>query len=172
MFWLGSCTVDLPREGKMPSLYVPNSPLAILPQTLKELAVYACEGSDIWHARLREFLDVFYTTPTKDKFATLKDEPPLAANAYFDAYMGATAEYLAYEYKIEIPRWAFAKERFLRKPVFPCGLDGMKTYLLCSTPSSFERRMIFTGEQPLYRPLRDYRSSFVTYEEGQNYGPN
>ena len=146
-----------------------SSPLTWLPQTLKEIAAHAGKDSPYWHARLREFLDVFYTTVWEEKLSLIQEEPPLTGNVYFDAYMAAAAETLAYEYDLGYPRWIFAEERFLRRPYFPDGFDGMKAYFFVNTPSSFNRRMLFVGEQTLYRPLKTIRATTIEYQSGGDY---
>ena len=115
----------------------------------------------------RVFLDVFYSAAQYDKQAMIDEEPPLTGDAYFNAFVAGMAEYLAWGYGLTIPVWSWNDPaRFLRKPVFPCKLEKMKAYLLASTPSAFRRRLIFTGDNPLYRPLKDHKNS-LHHEVGQ-----
>jgi hypothetical protein len=91
----------------------------------------------------------------------IDDEPPLTDDEYFNAFVGGMAEHLAAGYGLAMPEWSWSKARFLRRPVFPCKLEKMKAYLLSSTPSAFRRRLIFIGDNPLYRPLKDHRNTLL-----------
>lgn len=125
------------------------------PRSLKEVAVWGGElgGMDGF---LREFLDEFYVEPdTGVRTAMLEDEPPLGVDVRTNAYLAAVAEHLALKNHIEVPAWAGEKERFLKRPFFPCGLESLKATLLVESPVAFRRRMIFVGADPLYRPRRD-----------------
>jgi len=126
-----------------------------LPQSLRQVAEYVHSDCG-WRYALRCFLDVFYMMPYENKQTMLDEVPPITEDILFNAYSAACAEYLAWEYRLHIPDWTCAPTRFLREPHFPRGLSGTKKYLLATTPSSFERRMIFTGANPLYRPRKDY----------------
>jgi hypothetical protein len=133
----------------------------MLPKTLRELALYVQETFG-WEPASRAFLDVFYSAAPDVRQTMIADEPLLTSNAYFDAYVAGMAEYLAGGYGLAVPVWSWNnRERFLRKPVFPCKLEQMKAYLLSSTPSAFRRRLIFTGDNPLYRPLKDHNNSLL-----------
>lgn len=135
--------------------------MKILPKTLCELASYVQEA-DGWSHASRAFLDAFYSSRKDARQAMIDDEPPLTGDLYFDAYVAGMAELLACDYGLATPEWSWSNRvRFLRKPVFPSKLEKMKAYLLSSTPSAFRRRLIFTGDAPLYRPLKDHTNSLV-----------
>jgi hypothetical protein len=107
-------------------------------------------------AYLREFLDEFYIAQdTVTRAGMLAQEPPLEGHARHDAYYAAVAEHLARRYALPIPEWTNQRERFLKHPFFPCGLESLKATLLKESPAAFRRRMIFVGADPLYRPRRD-----------------
>ena len=133
----------------------------MLPKTLRELAPYVQETYG-WAPAARAFLDIFYSAVQDARQAMIVDEPLLTKHVYFDAYVAGMAEYLASAYGLAVPVWSWnTHDRFLRKPVFPCKLEQMKAYLLASTPSAFRRRLIFTGDNPLYRPLKDHNNSLL-----------
>jgi hypothetical protein len=131
----------------------------MLPKSLRAIASYVQETED-WTPASRAFLDAFYSVAQDEKQAMIDDEPPLTSNEYFNAFVAGMAEYLAWSYGLAIPAWSWNdRTRFLRKPVFPCKLEKMKAYLLSSTPSAFRRRLIFVGDNPLYRPLKEHNNS-------------
>jgi len=135
----------------MPSLYVP--------ETLREL-VACIDNPEGRHPALRCFLDAFYIASKEDKQIKISEEPPLTENEYFNAYLAAVAEHLAWDYALKTPSWCFQKNRFLRSPIFTNKLEGTKGILFVDSPSAFRRRMIFTGHDPLSRPLKYGKTLF------------
>jgi hypothetical protein len=133
------------------------------PQSLIELVPFA-GNVEQWQGGLRNFLDAFYYAPQENRCSMIEQEPPCTDSAYFNAYMAGVAEYLAREYGLPIPEWVHDTARFMHTPKFPCELEGMKAYLLSSTPSAFNRRMIFTGDNPLTRPSKFFTNSFLKKE--------
>lgn len=125
------------------------------PHSLREVALWGHELGGI-DGFLREFLDQFYVERDETaRAAMLLEEPPLGANERANAYLAAVAEHLALRNQLVVPEWTAHKARFLRRPFFPCGLESLKATLLVDSPTSFRRRMIFVGDDPLYRPRRD-----------------
>ena len=121
------------------------------PKSLKEVARLARRGGE-FHARLREFLDTFYSVPTTRR-AAIAEEPAPTGDAIQDVYLAAAAEHLALSYGLPIPAWVHGSGRFLRDAHF-AGPDGMKAILLAESPASFRRRMLFVDFDPLSRPRR------------------
>jgi len=122
------------------------------PATLAEAAARGLtEGRR--DAMIREFCDEFYKAGLKDRGAMLAEEPAIQGGEA-DAYYAAVAEHLALQNGLHVPRWALEKERFLRKPFFPAGLESLKSTMLVESPLAFRRRMIFVGANPLARPAR------------------
>jgi len=121
------------------------------PRSLAEVARTAKRDGDV-HARLREFLDHFYTHPHERK-QMIAEEPALAIDPVANAFLAATAEHLALRYRLPVPRWVLKPERFLHEAHFG-GAEGMKAMLLVESPSAFRRRMIFVDYDPLRRPSR------------------
>lgn len=121
------------------------------PRSLAEV-VSAAEREGDLYARLREFLDAFYST-AMDRAGSLAECPPPTGNAVQDAYLAACAEYLAVVYRLPVPNWAAQPSRFLDAPVF-FGPDGMRAIYLVESPIAFRRRNLFVSYDPLARPRR------------------
>lgn len=124
------------------------------PRTLREAAIW---GATLGRrdAFLREFCDEFYGGDARTRAAMLAEEPPLSpVDKRANAYYAAVAEHLALRHGLPVPDWALARERFLRAPYFPSGLDSLKATLLVESPPAFRRRMIFVGADALSRPRR------------------
>src|SRR3954471_16158931 len=99
-------------------------PIAPRVSSLAEVALHS-DGPTNFSLALRDFVDGFYEDPAAEK---LTDEPAdlscvLADDGYANAYLAATAEYLANRYHLTIPRWSQQPSRVLANPVF-----AMKTY--------------------------------------------
>ena len=125
------------------------------PHSLKEVAQWGHELGGV-DSFLREFLDEFYVEHDETaRTAMLQEEPPLGADDRANAYLAAVAEHLALRNHLLVPGWTGHKARFLRHPFFPCGLESLKATLLVESPTAFRRRMIFVGNDPLFRPRRD-----------------
>ncbi len=125
------------------------------PGSLREAAVWGVmlERRD---AMIREFCDEFYKANDSTRASMLEEEPPLVpGDERANAYYAAVAEHLALTFRLPVPEWALAHERFLRKPFFPVGLESLKATLLVESPPAFRRRMIFVGGDPLSRPSRE-----------------
>ena len=67
-----------------------------------------------------------------------------------DAYLAATAEWLAWKYKLSPPRWAFI-DRSLRRPWFASSLSSLRALLLLESPAPFRSRNLFVSENALSR---------------------
>ena len=87
----------------------------MIPKTLAEVAELAGQGES-FDLCLRNFLDGFYAKPNAAAFSA---EPPTLTSripqlgAIEDAYLAATAEWLAWRYDFTPPAWAFASSRFV-----------------------------------------------------------
>ena len=130
------------------------------PQSISELPKFL-EFMDDWHAAVRVFLDAFYMATQETRQTMIDDEPIMTGNDHFNAFLGGMAEQLSLDYDLKCPGWSWNRARFLRSPIFPCKLEMMKAYLLASTPMAFKRRFIFTGDDPLSRPLKYFENSLI-----------
>lgn len=68
-----------------------------------------------------------------------------------DAYLAATAEWLAWKFNLQPPRWAFDDSRSLRRPWFASPLGSMRALLLLESPAVFRSRNLFVSENALSR---------------------
>ena len=103
---------------------------------------------------LGDFLDAFYRTPSP---ALLTDEPPLMeeeSGAAVNAYLAGVAEHLAREYGLDIPAWAFGRQRYLRRPKFGNASVALRATLLLESPPAFRSRNIFITANALERASR------------------
>ena len=122
------------------------------PQTIADVAQRSREQMASFDQHLAEFLDEFYLHPDHRQKRLLPEPGPLSAVA--DAYLAATAEYLADCYGLTTPPWCYQPKRFLETPHFSGGLENMKAMLLAESPLAFRRRMIFVSEDALDRASR------------------
>lgn len=125
----------------------------MIPKTLAEVARLAADGES-FDLCLRNFLDGFFAAPTR---TALEAEPETLAaklpqhGAVEDAYLAATAEWLAWKFDLPPPRWAFAPARSLRRPWFASQLAALRGLLLRESPAPFRSRNLFVSENALSR---------------------
>lgn len=125
----------------------------MIPKTLAEVAEISSQGESFDFC-LRNFLDGFYAHPDP---AALKQEPlmlePLDSKngAIKDAYLAATAEWLAWRFDLPTPQWAFAESRSLHRPWFASTLAALRAVLLWESPAPFRSRNLFVSENALSR---------------------
>ena len=125
----------------------------MIPKNLAEVARLAAAGESV-DLCLRNFLDGFLARPTEAALANepekLADKLP-ALGAVEDAYLAATAEWLAWRFDLPPPRWAFAPARSLRRPWFASQLASRRGLLLMESPAPFRSRNLFVSENALSR---------------------
>jgi hypothetical protein len=125
----------------------------MIPKTLAEVAKLTAEGEP-FDLCLKNFLDGFYARPKVD---ALEPEPmALAARDpakgdIKDAYLAATAEWLAWKYDFQPPAWAFNPSRWLHRPWFASTLESLRAVLLWESPAPFRSRNLFVSENALSR---------------------
>jgi len=125
----------------------------MIPKTLAEVAELAAQGES-FDLCLRNFLDGFYAEPNA---AALKAEPASLASkipqlgVIEDAYLAATAEWLAWRYNMAAPTWAFGSSRSLHRPWFASTLKSLRVVLLWESPAPFRSRNLFVSENALSR---------------------
>jgi hypothetical protein len=123
------------------------------PQTLAEVAALAARGESFDFC-LKNFLDGFYPRPVP---VALAIEPELLAKelpdigSVADAYLAATAEWLAWKFDLPPPPWAFNPARSLRRPWFASQLSALRAVLLLESPAAFRSRNLFVSENALTR---------------------
>lgn len=120
------------------------------PHTLHEVSVRVHDGEQAFDPALLEFLDHFYAN-REHREASLHAQP-VPLDDLRDAYLGATAEYLASRYGLDVPAWAETYGMALRRPFFAGELESLKALLTVESPTAFRRRMLFVGKNALDRP--------------------
>ena len=122
------------------------------PGTLADVSRRVLAEQQAFDPAVREFLDEFYSHPSRRQ-ASLCEEPALIEDVK-DAYLAATAEYLASRYGLEMPVWVEAHGRPLKRAFFTGGLESLKAILTVESPAAFRRRLLFVGKDALDRPRR------------------
>jgi hypothetical protein len=101
----------------------------------------------------RDFLDGFYEAPSDGR---LRGEPAdlraaLQDGGYADAYLAATAEYLARCFNLTVPRWSLNPARIADEPRFAMKTHEGRMFLLLESPPEFRARNIFISADALTR---------------------
>ena len=122
------------------------------PQTLAEVATQTRAGESFDFV-LRNFLDEFEAWPGPQR---LIEEPARLAGVVangerHDAFLAATAETLAARHGFEVPGWAWAEGRKLRRPWFALPWSGLRAILLLESPAAFRSRNLFVSANALVR---------------------
>jgi hypothetical protein len=122
------------------------------PTTLKA-GVEASKDFDAFTWMLPNFLDGFYHQPDS---ALLEEEPPLVTGRMeqgevIDAYVAATAETLARQFRFPVPKWVFGAGRICEEPFFTMHTPAGRAFVLAYTPAAFKNRQLFVGVEPLSR---------------------
>lgn len=125
----------------------------MIPKTLAQVSELTARGEP-FDLCLKNFLDGFYTRPDAE---ALRTEPPRLAEKKTrfgqieDAYLAATAEWLAWKFNLPPPPWIFDETRALRRPWFASSLSALRAVLLIESPAPFRSRNLFVSENALTR---------------------
>ena len=122
-------------------------------ENLVELRDALARGGEPFAISLGNFLDQFYASPSA---GALSAEPAPLAGAvengdYYDAFLAATAEYLATEYGLAVPAWAGGRSRFLPEPRVTVRNPKLRDLLLSECPAPFKRRGVIVSRDALLR---------------------
>ncbi len=124
------------------------------PNTLAE-AVKRIQSGEPRDEALAEFVDSFSLAADADaRYATIDQEPARTSDDRLNALVGAIAEYLAKQYRLQrVPQWVSTSWRRLDEPWFTTSSTdpAMQEYLAFASPAEFRSRNIFTEERPLRR---------------------
>ncbi len=102
---------------------------------------------------LRDFLDRFREAPSSDLIADEPDPlaPLLGDDGRADAFLAATAAYLAQKHQLPTPNWARGTSRALEKPWFAAKTHNLRMILLQESPAAFRVRNLFVSANALSR---------------------
>ncbi len=135
---------------------IPNTKTVFTrPESLHEYSRALAKGNpDGWG--LGDFLDAFYGVPQNHRQGMIDREPELLAGRIekgevTDAYLAATAEYLAWHFRLRNPEWTQNLRRFVREPWFATGISGLRPLLAMESPAAFRRRNLFVSRNALSR---------------------
>ena len=103
--------------------------------------------------KVRDFLDRFRENPS---YELLADEPArlsdiLGDDGYADAFLAATAAFLAQKHQLPIPPWAAGTSRALAEPHFAAKSHNLRMVLLQESPAAFRVRNLFVSANALSR---------------------
>jgi len=101
----------------------------------------------------RDFLDGFYEGPSEEKLRVEPADLSMTLNdaGYANAYLAATAEYLARCSQLAVPRWSLNPARIADKPSFAMQTHEGRMFLLLESPPEFRARNIFISADALTR---------------------
>ena len=111
------------------------------------------QSSEDFGYMIRDFLDRFRDEPS---LSLIIEEPAplseaLADNGLADAYLAATAAWLANKNCLPIPAWAKSSSRALEFPWFAARSHKLRMLLLQESPSEFRLRNLFVSANALHR---------------------
>jgi hypothetical protein len=102
---------------------------------------------------IRDFLDRFRDDPSP--FLIAEEPAPLAPvlddSGLADAYLAATAAWLANKNRLPVPAWAKGPSRALEAPWFAARSHKLRMLLLQESPSEFRLRNLFVSANALHR---------------------
>lgn len=102
---------------------------------------------------LRDFLDRFREQPSSSLILMEPSplEPVLQDHGIADAYLAATAAWLANRHRLPVPSWAKGSSRALERPWFAAKSHKLRMLLLQDSPSEFRLRNLFVSADALSR---------------------
>lgn len=117
------------------------------PSSLADVAFWSLDDGK-FDMNLRDFLHEF---KARAGFQMLREEPVLLSERFADdgardAYLAATAAFLARRNGHAAPAWTFGDTRFLKRPWFASDWPGLRVHLLRESPPEFRERNLFISE--------------------------
>lgn len=102
-----------------------------------------------------QFLDDFYHEESSEgRYNLIKDEPNFINDKeIFMCILAGTAQKLANDYSLDIPKWVFDEKYILKKAYYTLNTKNPKfqEYLIETTPLEYKSRNLFVGETILDR---------------------
>lgn len=116
-------------------------------------AFAAIQSSEDFGYMIRDFLDRFRDGPSPSLIAEEPAPltPALSDNGLADAYLAATAAWLANKNRLPVPAWAKGSSRALETPWFAARSHKLRMLLLQESPSEFRLRNLFVSANALHR---------------------
>lgn len=110
-------------------------------------------SADDFSYAIRDFIDRFHEEPSP---SLLAEEPILLAEmigdeGVADAWLAATAVYLASKHGLKPPLWTHNNARTLKSPWFAASSPNLKAILLQESPAAFRVRNLFVSANVLSR---------------------
>ena len=125
------------------------------PTSLQEVAVKSGAYAEFGR-HLKDFLHEFAFAKKRGLALEplLLEEPPRLVARFdqgkiCDAFLAATADYLARVNAIQTPAWALEQDRVLDEPWFSEELPTVRLLLLRDTPSAFKDKNVFVFDSAL-----------------------
>jgi hypothetical protein len=120
--------------------------------SLKQIAANTAHGGRFSYL-LGDFLDAFYRAPDVEALAPEPEflQGTVPKGEVWDAFLAATAEYLARKYHFTVPTWTGSHLRQLRRPYFPIEAPQFRATLLLESPMEFRSRNLFVTANALSR---------------------
>ena len=126
-----------------------TSPIIRRPATLQEVAKESLTYAEFGH-HLKDFLHEFALAKRRQLALEplLSGEPTRLAGQFdqgkiCDAFLAATADYLARTNRIKTPAWALKEDLMLERPWFSEEFPEVRLLLLRDTPSAFKDKNLF-----------------------------
>ena len=130
-------------------------PIIKRPKSLREVATESSTYEDFGY-NLKDFLHTLAFTKRDGRpiEPLLVDEPQRLAGLFAegkicDAFLAATADYLARNNGVQTPAWALREDLMLDDPWFSPPYLSVRMRLLRDTPSAFKDKNIFIFEEAL-----------------------
>lgn len=76
-------------------------------------------------------------------------EPPGTGDQRWDAFVAAVAEWLAVQHGLEVPGWAYNRNRYLRRGWWITPMVSMRAWEYAGSPASFKNRGVYVHRESL-----------------------
>lgn len=76
-------------------------------------------------------------------------EPPSTGDQRWDAFVAAVAEWLAVQHEVEVPDWAYNRNRYLRRGWWITPMASMRAWEYAGSPASFKNRGVYIHRESL-----------------------
>ncbi len=110
--------------------------------TISDTFEQIAAGCEFYAAEQEEKIEMIAVAPAKHSI--LKE---------YGAFLAATVHKLANDFNLEVPRWTFNEEYYIRdEPFFDCNAKGkLRLLFMYKSPAEFKHRNLFVDENILVR---------------------